>query len=73
MKKKELKAEPATKKKKSKETAEWTSLKSGAMKHLDGKWYASLYSDGWYFYNTAFDNILGPYKTFEEGLKSWKN
>jgi hypothetical protein len=77
-------------KKKLKDLPEWTSLKSGAMRHRDGKWYASLYADGWFFYHfimikegvskdsysktcSAPDGHIGPFKSFEDGLKTWKN
>ena len=60
------------------------------MKHRDGKWYASKYGDGWFFYRfiiidgnnnkdsysrtcSAPDGHIGPFKSFEEGLKTWKN
>lgn len=58
--------------KRKKEVSDWETLKSGAMKHCDGEWWASSYLDGWFFYNRSFDNILGPFKTFEDGLKKWK-
>lgn len=57
---------------KKKETpSEWESLKSGAMKHSSG-WYANEYLNGWYFYTNSVEVTLGPYKTFQEGLKDWK-
>ena len=63
------KSKPASRK--SAESPEWNVLKSGAMKHKDGKWYASAYGDGWFFYTGAFDGSLGPFKSFEDGLKDW--
>ena len=70
--KKAAEVEVTTKRnKKSAESPEWSVLKSGAMKHRDGKWYASPYSTGWFFYTGAFDGNLGPYKSFEDGLKEW--
>jgi hypothetical protein len=47
-------------------------LKSGVLVHRGGKWYASLYGTGWFFYKATLDGQLGPFKTFEEGLKVWK-
>lgn len=73
MKKAAPKPEPTKKRsKKSEETAEWAVLKSGAMKHRDGKWYASPFLDGWFFYSNPPDKNLGPFKSFEDGLKVWK-
>ena len=62
---------PSTKKKKS-ELPEWMSLKSGAMRHSDGDWFASMYGDGWYFYTRKQDVHLGPFKSFEEGVIEWR-
>jgi hypothetical protein len=50
----------------------WETLKSGAKRHSGGKWFAAPYQSGWYFYTRTFDNNLGPFKTFEEGLEVWR-
>ena len=50
---------------------EWTITKSGAKAHSSGHWWACAYVDGWFFYNRTFLDNLGPYKTFEAGLKDW--
>lgn len=62
-------APPKQRNRKSAESPEWTVLKSGAMKHKDGVWYASPYAPGWFFYNNTFNDSIGPYKSFEDGLK----
>lgn len=41
------------------------------MKHREGVWYVKEYVDGWFFYTATSDGNLGPYKTFEAGLKPW--
>jgi hypothetical protein len=67
-----------------KKTDTWEVLKSGVRKN--GDWYACQYVTGWYFVvavphdskGTGYDktntttNFIGPFKTFEEGLKEWK-
>ena len=65
--------EPPKKGKKTQDLPDWMTLKSGAIRHKDGKWYAGQYADGWFFYNRTFDGNLGPFKSFEEGLKTWKS
>jgi hypothetical protein len=55
-----------------KEAPEWMALKSGAMKHRDGVWYAFPFLDGWFFYTNPPDKNLGPFKSFEDGLRVWK-
>lgn len=47
----------------------WEAMKSGAMKHPSG-WYAKEYLSGWYLY-TANHQQMGPYKSFDEGVKAW--
>lgn len=57
--------------KKSTASPEWITLQSGVLRHCDEKWYASAYPTGWYFYTSSYDNNLGPFKSFEDGLKKW--
>jgi hypothetical protein len=66
------KAPEPPKKGKKQDLPEWMTLKSGAIRHKDGKWYCGQYADGWFFYTKTFDNNLGPFKSLEEGLKHWK-
>jgi len=47
----------------------WEATKSGGYKL--GNWYASPYITGWYFVSANHVN-MGPYKSFEDGLKEWK-
>ncbi len=66
-----------------KKKATWDILKSGVRRN--GNWYASVYSTGWYFVHMATlgkvygetkgsedFKKLGPFKTFEDGLKAWE-
>lgn len=56
-------------------SAGWIVLKSGAMRNRKTGWYAARYVTGWWFYPAHYgthDRILGPYKTFEAGLKIWE-
>jgi hypothetical protein len=66
-----------------KKKATWEMLKTGVRRN--GSWYASAYSTGWYFVRMAVLGSeygttkgtegfkkLGPFKTFEDGLKSWE-
>lgn len=48
--------------------AGWEAMKSGSFKN--GVWYATQYPTGWYFV-AADHNTIGPYKSFEEGVKEW--
>lgn len=48
----------------------WEALKSGG--YRNGKWYSAPYVTGWYFFAYGGLPNMGPYKTFEEGLKEWK-
>lgn len=61
----------------------WDTLKSGVRKN--GDWYACLYPTGWYFVvaipcekgtgyskTNTITSWIGPFKTFEEGVKEWK-
>ncbi len=52
-------------------TPEWEAMKSGTFHHAKSGWYGKEYLSGWYFYTPNHDN-LGPFKTFEDGLKEWK-
>jgi hypothetical protein len=63
-----------------KQSNTWTVLKSGVRKN--GNWYASEYPTGWYFvFGKSSDNYgehhvdykcLGPFKSYEAGLKVWE-
>jgi len=51
--------------------AGWSVIKSGV--RVNGDWYANdQYVKGWYFYNKSHSIVLGPFKTFEEGLPLWE-
>lgn len=54
------------------DASEWEVMKSGVFKHKEENWYAGQYLNGWYFYTYSFTNNLGPYVTFELGVKDWK-
>jgi hypothetical protein len=72
-------------KKKTTEPLGWTTNKNGALNN--GNWYASRYPTGWYFVTQTAGSAsankenyggsiqkhicLGPFITFDEGLKVW--
>jgi hypothetical protein len=57
-----------TKKNTTEGATDWVALKSGSLQN--GIWFATHYPTGWFFVS-ANQTTLGPYTTFQDGLKEW--